>query len=152
MELDVNGVKRHVETNPERMLLYVLREDLDLTGAKYGCGEGQCGSCTVLLDDEPVRSCCQKIQGATGKKIVTIEGIAEAGRLHALQEAFLEIGAMQCGYCTPGMILSALALLRKQPDPSDDDMARALQGNVCRCGIYTRILAAVRKAAQRMKK
>lgn len=152
MELDVNGVPRKIDADPERLLLYVLREDLDLTGTKYGCGEGQCGSCTVLLDGEPIRSCRQRAQDAAGKKIVTIEGVSDNGKLHPLQEAFIEIGAMQCGYCAPGMILSALALIRRRPEPSDEDIAQALQGNICRCGTYGRIIAAVKHAAKRMKK
>jgi aerobic-type carbon monoxide dehydrogenase small subunit (CoxS/CutS family) len=152
MEFEVNGVPRKVETDPERLLLHVLREDLELTGTKYGCGEGQCGACTVLLDGQPIRSCMQKVKGADGKKVITIEGVAANGKLHPLQEAFLEIGAMQCGYCTPGMVLSALALIQKQTEPSDDDIVQALQGNICRCGTYGRIIAAVKHAAKRMKK
>lgn len=152
MELDVNGVPRKIESDPDRTLLSVLREDLDLTGTKYGCGEGQCGACTVLLDGEAIRSCRQKVQGAAGKKIITIEGVATNGKLHPLQEAFLEIGAMQCGYCTPGMVLGALALLQKQAEPSENDIVQALQGNICRCGTYGRIIAAVQHAAKRMKK
>jgi isoquinoline 1-oxidoreductase subunit alpha len=148
-ELDVNGTKRRLNASPERSLLSVLRDDLDLTGAKYGCGEGQCGACTVLLDGEAVRSCITPVSKAVGKRITTIEGLAQKDRLDPLQEAFLETGAMQCGYCTPGMILSGVSLLRRNPKPSDAEIVHAMQGNVCRCGTYPRIVAAVRMAAAR---
>jgi aerobic-type carbon monoxide dehydrogenase small subunit (CoxS/CutS family) len=150
-ELHVNGSRRPVEADAERSLLSVLRDDLDLTGSKYGCGEGRCGACTVLLDGQPVRSCTTRAGAAEGKKVKTIEGVAAGDKLHPLQEAFLEVGAMQCGYCTPGMILSALALLAKEPDPSREEIARSLSGNVCRCGTYQRIVTAVEKAAKAMK-
>lgn len=148
-QLDVNGVRRRVDADAERSLLSVLRDDLDLTGAKYGCGEGQCGACTVLLDGEPVRSCITRVGSAAGKKITTIEGLEREGKLHPLQEAFLEIGAMQCGYCTPGMIVAGAALLRKTPNPSTEQIVHAMQGNVCRCGTYPRIVAAIQRAAGR---
>ena len=150
-ELHVNGSKRQINTDPERSLLQVLREDLDLTGSKYGCGEGRCGACTVLLDGQPVRSCTTRVAAAQGKQIRTIEGVAQNGRLHPLQEAFLHHGAMQCGYCTPGMIMSGLALIESNSDPSNDDIVRLMNGDICRCGTYARIVAAVREASQAMK-
>ena len=150
-ELLVNGVKRRVETDPERPLLGVLREDLDLSGAKYGCGEGQCGACTVLLDGRPVRSCVLGVKAAAGKAITTIEGLAVDDKLHPVQQAFLEADAMQCGFCTPGMILAGCALLAERPDPSDEEIVRSLQGNLCRCCAYPRIVAAVRRAAKGAK-
>ena len=150
-ELHVNGSKRQINTDPERSLLQVLREDLDLTGSKYGCGEGRCGACTVLLDGQPVRSCTTRVAAAQGKQIRTIEGVAQNGRLHPLQEAFLHHGAMQCGYCTPGMIMSGLALIESNSDPRNDDIVRLMNGNICRCGTYARIVAAVREASQAMK-
>jgi aerobic-type carbon monoxide dehydrogenase small subunit (CoxS/CutS family) len=151
VELIVNGSGRQLDIDPARTLLSVLRDDLDLTGTKYGCGEGSCGACTVLLDGHAVRSCRTRLSAAAGKRIVTIEGLERDGRLHPLQEAFLELGALQCGYCTPGMILSGVALLQQNPDPSEQEIVRAMQGNVCRCGTYTRIMAAIRSAARRMR-
>lgn len=148
MDLDINGVRRSVESPPERPLLYVLRDELDLTGTKYGCGEGQCGACTVLLDGTPVRSCLTPLRSAQGKKITTIEGLEQNGKLHPVQEAFIEGDVMQCGYCNSGMILSAAALLKRKPDPADSDIKSALQGNICRCGTYPRIVEAVRMAAR----
>src|SRR5689334_22348680 len=127
-ELDVNGSKRRVDADADRMLLSVIRDDLDLTGTKYGCGEGQCAACTVLVDGQPVKSCLTKVASAAGKKIVTIEGIAVDGRLHPVQEAFLEHDALQCGWCTPGMIVGAVALLQKTPRPSDAEIASGMNG------------------------
>jgi aerobic-type carbon monoxide dehydrogenase small subunit (CoxS/CutS family) len=153
-ELHVNGSKRSIEADTGRTLLSVLHDDLDLTGCKYGCGEGRCGACTVLVDGRATRS-CNTLVGATavaGKKIQTIEGLAKGKKLHPLQEAFLEAGALQCGYCTPGMIMSALALLNKEPEPSREEIIRAMSGNICRCGIYSRIVTAIEKAAKVMKK
>jgi nicotinate dehydrogenase subunit A len=147
MELRVNGKTHRVGADPERSLLSVLRDDLDLTGTKYGCGEGQCGACTVLIDGNAVRSCQAPVRVAAGKQITTIEGLAGNGHLHPLQQAFLDADAMQCGYCTPGMILSAAGLLQKNANPADAEIKRALEGNVCRCGTYPRIIAAVRMAA-----
>ena len=146
-EVVVNGVRRKLDADPERSLLGVLREDLDLTGTKYGCGEGQCGACTVLVDGQPARSCRTKLQAVAGKAVTTIEGLEKEGRLHPLQQAFLDAGAMQCGYCTAGMIMSGVALLARRADPSPADVARAMEGNVCRCGTYPRIVAALRAAA-----
>jgi aerobic-type carbon monoxide dehydrogenase small subunit (CoxS/CutS family) len=147
LELRVNGASRRAEADPGQSLLSVLRDELDLTGAKYGCGEGQCGACTVLVDGRPVRACVTPAASVAGKAVVTIEGIEESGRLHPLQEAFLEADAMQCGYCTPGMILEAVALLRARPRASEEEIARALEGHVCRCCTYPRIVRAVRRAA-----
>jgi aerobic-type carbon monoxide dehydrogenase small subunit (CoxS/CutS family) len=150
-ELHVNGDRHKVEAEGDRSLLGVLRDDLGLTGSKYGCGEGQCGACTVLLDGKRVRSCVTRLDAAAGKPIKTIEGVAAGETLHPLQEAFLAADALQCGYCTPGMILSALALLAENPEPTRDEIVRALNGNICRCGAYARIVAAVESAAKAMK-
>src|SRR5579884_3603102 len=147
MDLVVNGVRSSVTTDPERSLLWVLRNELDLTGTKYGCGEGQCGACTVLIDGVAKRSCLTAAGEAAGKEITTIEGLEDAGRLHAVQQAFLDADAMQCGYCTAGMILASVALLRRNAAPSDAEIRHALEGNVCRCGTYNRIVAAVRGAS-----
>jgi len=143
MDLIVNGLRSRVETDPERPLLWVLRNDLGLTGAKYGCGEGQCGACTVLLDGVPHRSCLTPVGSATGKEITTIEGVADGDRLHPVQQSFIECDAMQCGYCTPGMILESVALLRKHPSPSEAEIKQQLDGNICRCGAYANIVAAI---------
>ena len=151
IELKVNHVVHRVEADPRRSLLSVLRDDLDLTGCKYGCGEGECGACTVLLDGRAVRSCRVTLGSAAGKEIKTIEGLEESGKLHPVQEAFLQTGALQCGYCTPGMILSTLSFLTRNGSPSEAELAHALEGNICRCGTYPRILAAGMIAAQRMK-
>jgi aerobic-type carbon monoxide dehydrogenase small subunit (CoxS/CutS family) len=143
----VNGKASSVDAEPERPLLEVLREDLGLTGTKYGCGEGQCGACTVLLDNRAILSCMTPVRAAEGRKIVTIEGLAAGGNLHAVQQAFLDEGAMQCGYCTAGMILRTVALLESNPRPSDAQIVEGLNGNLCRCSGHLRILAAVRRAA-----
>ncbi|MBI3698604.1 MAG: (2Fe-2S)-binding protein [Acidobacteria bacterium] len=148
VELHINGSNLQADVEPERSLLSVLRDELDLTGAKYGCGEGQCGACTVLLDGVAVRSCVTPVRAALGKKITTIEGLEQNGKLHPLQEAFLKVEAMQCGYCTPGMILAGVALLQKNPKPSEAEIVRHMDGNICRCGTYPRIVAAVRMAAK----
>lgn len=151
IELHINGVRHALEVHPNRSLLSVLREDLDLTGTKYGCGEGQCGACTVLVDGRAVRSCLTPVGSVAGRQITTIEGLARDGRLHPLQEAFLEVGALQCGYCTPGMIMSGVALLQTHPNPTDAEIVRFMNGNICRCGTYGRILQAIRRAAEKMK-
>ena len=148
MELMLNGGKKQVRSSPGRMLLDVLREELDLTGAKYGCGEGQCGACTVLVDGAAVRSCRTPLSVVLGKRITTIEGLEDKGRLHPVQQAFIQADAMQCGYCTPGMIMGSVALLRKSPDPDETEIRRGLEGHVCRCGTYPRIVQAVRMAAR----
>jgi aerobic-type carbon monoxide dehydrogenase small subunit (CoxS/CutS family) len=150
-ELHVNGAKQAVNADPDRSLLQVLREDLDLTGSKYGCGEGRCGACTVLIDGRPTRSCTTRVAAAAGKQVRTIDGLAPNGHLHPLQEAFLHHGAMQCGYCTPGMIMSGVALIESNSNPTDDDIVRFMNGNICRCGTYARIVAAIREASQAMK-
>jgi aerobic-type carbon monoxide dehydrogenase small subunit (CoxS/CutS family) len=150
-ELQVNGAKHTVEADPARTLLSVLRDDLHLTGSKYGCGEGRCGACTVLVNGKATRSCTTLVGNCADKSITTIEGLEREGKLHPLQQAFLDIGALQCGYCTPGMIVAGAALLARNPDPMAQDIVRALDGNVCRCGAYARIILAVRAAAQALK-
>lgn len=151
IQLEVNAALRTLEVNPQRPLLGVLRDELDLTGTKYGCGEGQCGACTVLVDGMPVRSCVTTVGSVAGKKITTIEGLETDGNLHPVQESFLEAEALQCGYCTSGMILSAVALLRQNPHPSVTDIRRFMQGNVCRCGVYPQIVEAIQMAARSRK-
>ena len=143
----VNGAEHLIDVPPDESLLSVLRNRLDLTGTKYGCGEGQCGACTVLVEGKPVRSCRMSVSSAAGKKITTIEGLERGGRLHPLQEAFLRAEAFQCGYCTSGMIMSSLALLEANPHPSDAQIVRYMDGNICRCGTYSRIIAAIKDAA-----
>ncbi len=147
----LNGKEVLVDSPPERMLLWVLRTDLGHTGTKYGCGEGFCGACTVLVDGRPTFSCQFPLAKAEGKSVLTIEGLARGGRLHPLQQAFVDEGALQCGYCTPGMILQAYALLLRKPNPTEAEIADALDVNLCRCGSYNRIIAAVRTASQAMK-
>jgi isoquinoline 1-oxidoreductase subunit alpha len=149
LELQVNGARSRVEVDGNRSLLSVLRDELDLTGAKYGCGEGQCGACTVLIDGEATVSCQTKLSDAAGRKVVTIEGLAQNGRLHPVQAAFLEAEAFQCGYCTPGMIVACVGMLQSNASPSAEDVAGALARNVCRCGTYPRILQAVQFAAKK---
>jgi len=147
LRLRVNGAAVAIPRQPARPLLAVLRNDLGFTGTKYGCGEGQCGSCTVLVDGLPVHSCQIMADEVVGKDITTVEGLARDGRLTPVQQAFAELGAFQCGYCTPGMIVRATALLRTNPSPTRDEIAAALEGNLCRCGGYVRILDAVERAA-----
>ena len=150
-QLQINGAAQPVDADAERMLLYVLHNDLDLTGCKYGCGEGRCGACTVLIDGQPTRSCTTPVGEVEDKHVRTIEGVVNGDKLHPLQEAFLEAGAMQCGYCTPGMIMSALALLTNEPQPDRAEIVRFMNGNICRCGTYGRIVTAIEKAAKAMK-
>ncbi|HKQ06482.1 MAG TPA: (2Fe-2S)-binding protein [Blastocatellia bacterium] len=150
-ELNVNGSRLKVNADSDRSLLSVLRDDLDLTGSKYGCGEGQCGACTVLIGGVPTRSCITQVGAAAGKPITTIEGLESNGRLHPLQQAFLDLDALQCGYCTSGMIMSGVALLGKNQSPGEEEIARFMEGNVCRCGTYPRIVAAITRAARQMK-
>ena len=145
--LNVNGARIKVTSSPEESLLSVLRNQLELTGTKYGCGEGQCGACTVLLDGRPTRSCLTTVSAAQNAKILTIEGLEQAGKLSAVQQAFLEEGAFQCGYCTSGMIMSATALLRETPNPAEQQIVEAMNGNICRCGTYPRIVDAVKRAS-----
>jgi aerobic-type carbon monoxide dehydrogenase small subunit (CoxS/CutS family) len=144
----VNGAEHKVDDPSDEKLLWVLRNSLNLTGTKYGCGEGQCGACTVLLDGKPTRSCLTRASSAVGKKITTIEGLAQKGELHPVQEAFLEAEAFQCGYCTPGMIMAAAALLNEIPHPSTEQIIERLDGNVCRCGTYPRIVQATVQAVR----
>jgi len=148
--LEINGKRYAVQSAPETPLLYVLRDELGLTGTKYGCGEGQCGACTVLLGGAPRRSCQIPLSAAASRSITTIEGLEKDGHLHPVQQAFLDAGAFQCAYCTPGMILSSVGLLSTNPNPSSAEIIQTLQGNLCRCGTYPRILEAVQKAAKMM--
>ena len=148
LELHVNGAVHRIDAAPRRNLLGVLRDELGLSGAKYGCGEGQCGACTVLIDGHPVRSCVTVANAVAGKPITTIEGLAQDGNLHPLQQAILDEGAMQCGYCTPGMIMAGAALLQANPSPGHEEIVKAMDGNICRCGTYVRIRRAIHRAAQ----
>ena len=149
--LFVNGAKRPVDADPQSSLLSLLREQLDLTGTKYGCGEGQCGACTVLIDDVPRRSCLTPVADVENKTITTIEGLSHGDQLHPLQQAFLAEEAMQCAYCTSGMIMSAAGLLRTDANPSEAKIKDALDGNICRCGTHPRIVAAVQRVARATK-
>ncbi|HVN09648.1 MAG TPA: (2Fe-2S)-binding protein [Patescibacteria group bacterium] len=146
-QLEINGRQHTVSADPETPLLWVLREDLGFTGTKYGCGEGECGACTVLIGDNPRRSCQVPLRAAAGKPITTIEGLEQNGKLHPLQQAFLDAGAFQCAYCTSGMIMSSVALLRRNGNPSPREIAEYLEGNICRCGTHPRIVDAVTRAA-----
>ncbi|MFO0789784.1 MAG: (2Fe-2S)-binding protein [Pirellulales bacterium] len=148
IKLTVNGKEYTVTTDPARPLLDVLREDLGLTGAKFGCGERQCGACTVLMNGRPTYACATRISSAKGKKVETIEGLSDGDKLHPVQEAFLAEGALQCGYCTPGMIMNAVALLREKPTADADEIRDAMDRNTCRCGTYVRILKAVESVAK----
>ncbi len=148
IRLTVNGKSYAVDADPQTSLLSVLREQLDLTGSKYGCGEGQCGACTVLIDGKAQRSCITKVGTVSQKQITTIEGLASGDQLHPVQSAFLEAGAMQCGYCTSGMIMSAVALLQRNPAPKESEIIDFMDGNICRCGTYPRIVSAIQKAAK----
>jgi len=148
----VNGTERQITAPPDVPLLWVLRNTLELTGTKYGCGEGQCGACTVLLDRKTVRSCLTPLSEVAGKSVTTIEGLEQNGALHPVQQAFLREEAFQCGYCTSGMIVSAVALISSNRNPTDEDIVRMMNGNICRCGTYPRIVAAVRDAAQTAQK
>ena len=151
IRFELNGKKRELLLDPDQTLLWMLRNKFELTGTKYGCGMGYCGACTVLLDQEPVRSCSLKVRDAANKKIVTIEGLAQNGILHPVQKAFMEYDALQCGYCTPGMILNAVGLLLKNPLPSQQDIITGMEDNLCRCGAHIRIVKAIQAAAKEMK-
>ncbi|GIW12214.1 MAG: oxidoreductase [Dehalococcoidia bacterium] len=151
VQCTVNGVPRTVTTVPNRTLLEMLREDLALTGAKEGCGTGDCGACTVIVDGRPVNSCLMLAPQAEGKTIRTVEGVAQGGRLHPVQEALIEYGGLQCGFCTPGLVVTAAALLERQPSPSEETIRSALAGNLCRCTGYGKIVDAVLAAAERMR-
>jgi carbon-monoxide dehydrogenase small subunit len=143
----LNGKPERVTVDDERMLLWVLRGDLGLTGTKFGCGDAMCGACTVIVDREPVRSCSIPVKDIAGKRVLTIEGLAQDGKLHPLQDAFIKHLAFQCGFCTPGMILNAYALLLKQPRPTRDEIVRHMDDNLCRCGSHNRIVEAIEEAA-----
>ena len=147
LELNINGTRHRLTSDPERTLLEVLREDLELTGTKYGCGEGQCGACTVLIGGLPTRSCLTLAKAAAGKHVTTIEGLAREAKFDPLRAAFLHHDAMQCGYCTSGMLMSAAALLSKNPTPTRSEAIRFMNGNICRCGTYPRIIEAILEAA-----
>lgn len=147
----LNGKPVRVEGDGSRMLLWVLRDDLSLTGTKYGCGSAHCGACTVMVENEPARSCVIPLRDVAGKRVLTIEGLGRPGRLHPLQQAFLKHHAFQCGFCTPGMILSAYALLQRNPKPAREEIIRHMDDNLCRCGSYGRIVAAIEDAAAAMK-
>lgn len=149
--LNVNGAARNIDADPDLSLLSVLRDQLDLTGTKYGCGEGQCGACTVLIDGNPRRSCITKVGTVLQKPITTIEGLAKGDHLHPLQRAFLDEAAMQCAYCTSGMIMTAVSLLRTNPNPSATEISHFMEGNICRCGTYPRIVSAIQRAARLQK-
>jgi aerobic-type carbon monoxide dehydrogenase small subunit (CoxS/CutS family) len=150
--LNVNGSLHTINADADISLLSVLRDQLDLTGSKYGCGEGQCGACTVLIDGSARRSCITPVGAVGQKRITTIEGLAQGDRLHPLQEAFLEEAAMQCAYCTSGMIMTAVSLLHANPNPSAAEISHSMEGNICRCGTHPRILAAIQRAAKAMNK
>lgn len=151
ISFQLNGEPVRVAVEPERTLLWVLRTDLELTGTKYGCGISQCGTCTVLVDDQAVRSCTVSVKSVAGKRVTTIEGLERDGKLHPLQEAFMNDDALQCGFCTPGMILTAYAFLRANPEPSRSQIVEAMDGNLCRCGAHPRIITAIEAAAKVMK-
>ena len=151
LQIEVNGKQYPVQYDPETPLLYVLRDELGLTGAKYGCGEGQCGACTVLIGGAPRRSCQIAVSAVAEKPITTIEGLEKDGYLHPVQQAFLDAGAFQCAYCTPGMIMSSVGLLQGNANPSTPEIVQFLQGNICRCGTHPRIVDAVHQAAKAMR-
>jgi aerobic-type carbon monoxide dehydrogenase small subunit (CoxS/CutS family) len=152
IQAQINGKSRTFESAPGRSLLFALREEFGLTGTKYGCGEGQCGACTILLNGAPRRSCQLSVSDAAGRSILTIEGFEQNGQLHPVQQAFLDQGAFQCAYCTSGMIVTSVALLQKNADPSQAEIIQALQGNICRCGCHPRIIAAVEQAAKALRR
>jgi len=147
----LNNKKTELVTDPNQTLVWVLRNHFGLTGTKYGCGTGFCGACTVLIDNEPVKSCMVPLSDVSGKSVITIEGLAKKGKLHPLQQAFVDHDALQCGYCTPGMILTAVALLKKNPKPTREQIVEGLEENLCRCGAHKRILDAVEDASKVMK-
>jgi aerobic-type carbon monoxide dehydrogenase small subunit (CoxS/CutS family) len=148
----INGKPHQIEGSPDDSLLSVLRYELDLIGSKFGCGEGACGACTVLIDNQAARSCVTRLAAVAGKSVTTIEGLGDGTALHPVQQAFLDAEAFQCGYCTPGMVMAVVGLLRANPNPSAADIARVMDRNVCRCGTYPRIVRAVQLAAERMRK
>lgn len=147
----LNNKPVRLNVDGDRLLLWVLRTDLELTGTKFGCGEGHCGSCTVLLNGVAVRSCLRKVKDVQDKEVVTIEGLSKAGKLHPVQQAFMEHDALQCGFCTPGMVLTAVGLLTKNPTPTREQIIRGMEQNLCRCGAHSRIVDAIQTAAAEMK-
>lgn len=151
IRFELNGNPTQIATDPDHLLMWVLRNELGLTGVKFGCGLGFCGSCTVILDDEPVRSCMIPVGDVAGRRVLTIEGLARNGSLHPIQKAFMENDALQCGYCTPGMIMNAYGLLLKNPEPSRSEIIETMEDNLCRCGTYGRIIEAIQIAAREMK-
>jgi len=151
VEFSLNGKPTTVHVDSDRVLLWVLRTDLALTGTKYGCGEGFCGACTILVDNEAVRACQMSVKDVRGKEVTTIEGLAKNNTLHPLQKAFMEHDALQCGYCTPGMIMNAYALLKGNPRPSPSEIIQGMEGNLCRCGAHNRIVQAIQQAGAEMK-
>jgi len=151
IQLQINGKRYSANYPPNTPLLYVLRDELGLTGTKYGCGEGMCGACTVLLDGTARRSCQISVSAAASKSITTIEGLETGGVLHPVQQAFLDAGAFQCAYCTPGMIMGGVSLLQANPRPTREQIVQALQGNICRCGTHPRIIEAIQRAAGKMQ-
>jgi len=151
IRFELNGKKTEILLDPKLTLIWVLRSQFGLTGTKFGCGIGFCGSCTVLIDNEPIRSCTIPVSEVAGKKVITIEGLATNGKLHPVQKAFIEHDALQCGYCTPGMIMNAVGLLLKNPQPSEQEIIHDMEDNLCRCGAHVRIIKAVQTAAKEMK-
>jgi len=151
IKFNLNGKPVQLDLNSERILLWILRTELGLTGTKYGCGESYCGACTVVVDDNAVRSCQTTLKDIQNKSVVTIEGLAQNGQLHPLQKTFMENDALQCGYCTPGMIMNAYALLKQNPDPSEKQIMEGMEDNLCRCGAHKRIIEAIRIAAKEMR-
>lgn len=150
-ELTINGQKYKIDADASRNLLSILHDELDLTGTKYGCGEAQCGACTVLIDGYATRACITQLRAAVGKQIITIEGLEKDGQLHPLQEAFLAAEAFQCAFCTSGMIMSGIGLLEKNPQPTEDEIVEYMNGNICRCGTYSRVVKAIGIAAKTMR-
>jgi len=151
VKFELNGKQVEASLDQNETLLWALRTQFNLTGTKYGCGEGFCGSCTVLLNDEPARSCVVALEDVEGAKVVTIEGLADGEKLHPVQQAFVEHDALQCGYCTPGMIMNAVDLLNKNPEPTRKEVIDGMNGNLCRCGAHTRIIMAIESASKMMK-
>ena len=148
---ELNGKKTEILLDPKLTLLWVLRTQFGLTGTKFGCGIGSCGACTVLINNEPVRSCITAVSEVAGKKVITIEGLSVNGKLHPVQKAFVEHDALQCGYCTPGMIMNAVGLLIKNPEPSEKEIVHDMEDNLCRCGAHVRIIKAIQTAGNKMK-
>ncbi|MEJ2218477.1 MAG: (2Fe-2S)-binding protein [Gemmatimonadota bacterium] len=151
IQFTLNGKPTEINVDPRRKLLWVLRSDLGMTGTKYGCGEAHCAACTVLVDGEPTYSCMMPVSGVAGREVTTIEGLADGDKLHPVQQAFVDHDAMQCGYCTSGMIVGAYGLLQRTPDPTEDEIRAGLEGHLCRCGTHVRVLEAVQTAARAMK-